>query len=370
MQQKVLEINVDDLGFGGVFSLIKNVIINKHDDMKIDIACIEKFENLDNIKLMNQFGSDVYYVGYEKNKLLKQFYCFNNLRKLIHNQKYNCVHIHADVANKLMISGLASKSCGVKKIILHSHASGVDGKNRKLKKLLHYLCRKTLKFIGTDYVSCSDIAAKWMFPNINKKSIVIVNNGVDLERFRYNSEIRNRIRDELNLDGSFVIGHVGRFAYQKNHEYLIDIFSATKIKIKNSKLLLIGEGILKQEIQTKVKKEGIGEDVIFYGTSNRVYELFQAMDVFVLPSYFEGLPIVGVEAQASGLPVLFSDKITNEAKLTNQVYYLNIDNMSINDWVDQLVRLTSVDRKDTYSELKERGFSIQDTIHCLLRLYK
>ena len=135
MEKKILEVNVDDLNMGGVYGLVKNVIINNENrNIQIDIASIEHFANRANIDMINSIGTHVFYVGYEGNKLLKQIKCFLNLRKLIKKGNYEYIHIHADVANKLFTSGLAAKSVGVKKVILHSHAAGVDGEHRKLKK--------------------------------------------------------------------------------------------------------------------------------------------------------------------------------------------------------------------------------------------
>lgn len=163
---KVLEVNVDDLHSGGVYSLVKNVIVDKNADIKIDIGAIERFVNIENIKTLNNYNCDVYYVGYEGCKWKKQFVCFNNLRKLLKRNNYDCVHIHADVSNKLLVSALAAKSVGVKKIILHSHAAGVDGNHRLAKRNIHFICRRLLIHIGTDFVACSGVAAAWMFPNI------------------------------------------------------------------------------------------------------------------------------------------------------------------------------------------------------------
>lgn len=367
---KVLEINVDDLNYGGVFSLVKNVIENKKGDVKIDIGAIEKFENENNVTILEQAGSDVYYVGYHGNKIIKQFMCYKNLKQLLKKQSYDIVHIHADVANKLFVSGLSAKHAGVKKIILHSHSAGADGHHRTLKVIYHKFCRRFLKWIGNEYAACSQLAAEWMFPNIDASRIQLIHNGVDLDRFRYNVEIRNKVRAELKVDDKILLGHVGRFCYQKNHEYLINIFEAVRKKGINAELLLVGDGEEKERIYNIVKEKGLDQHVIFYGTSTRVNELFQAMDVFLLPSHFEGLPIVGVEAQAAGLPVLFSDKITSQAKLIAPVEYLSIHEECIKDWVTQIDKYRNYTREDTYDELAEQKFRIQDTVNSFLALYK
>ena len=367
---KVLEVNVDDIGMGGVYALVKNLILNKGEKLRIDIAAIEPFENPDNIEYLKNLGCVVYYIGYKKNKILKQLYCINNLYNLLKEHQYDCVHIHADVANKLLVPGIACNIARVKKIILHSHASSVDGKKRWMKYIYHWICRNLLKYTATDFVSCSDLASQWMFPNIDAHRVKKINNGVRLNQFRFNTVIRQEVRNRLGIRDCFVIGHVGRFAYQKNHEYLIDVFAKVKKIVPSAILLLVGEGDLRNVVEQKVISLGLIHDVIFYGISYNVSELFQAMDVFLLPSHFEGLPIVGVEAQAAGLPVLFSSAITKEAKLINEVYYLPVDERSKDMWVKQIVELQRHRRYDTYSELERCGFDIHQTVEELMNLYK
>lgn len=371
MRTKVLEVNVDDLYSGGVFSLIKSVIIHNNCGVKIDIAAIENFVNPENVEMLKRRGTDVYYVGYEGSKWKKQMICYFRLKELLKAECYDCVHIHGDVANKLFVSGLAAKQAGTKRIILHSHASGVDGNHRRIKRIIHKLCRRFLKYVGTDYVSCSDLAAEWMFPNVRHSDVVIIKNGIDLEKFRFNEQIRVSERQNLIMTDELLIGHVGRFCYQKNHEYLIAIMKEIKKRGIKAKLLLVGEGPDKEKIRFRVADNKLEEYVIFYGISDRVFELYQAMDIFLLPSHFEGLPIVGVEAQASGLPVLFSNKITKDAQLTNYVKYLGIGQEDVGKWVDCVKQFAQkeIQRSEVYSELKKLNFDIQDTVKNFMKLY-
>lgn len=368
--EKILEVNVDDLYSGGVFSLVKNVIINKPHSLQMDIATFEKFEKKENINLLSQYNCNVFYVGYDGNKYIKQLAIYIHLKKLLITENYDYVHIHSDVANKLLISGLAARRAKVKKIIFHSHASGIDGSNRGLKMFLHEMCRPFLKFIGTDFVACSDVAANWMFPNIPINKIILINNGIDLKEFRYNPLKRANERARLGLEESnLLIGHIGRFAYQKNHEYLISIFSEIIKYNPKARLLLVGTGPNKNKIVKMVNEKALQDYVIFYGTTKRVNDLLQAMDVFVLPSHFEGLPIVGVEAQAAGLPVIFSDQITHEAKLIDSTEFLPITTDSIELWYKKINELSHFPRTDTYALLKQHHFDIQDTIMSFLKLY-
>ena len=201
-----------------------------------------------------------------------------------------------------------------------------------------------------------------MFPNIDAHRVKKINNGVRLNQFRFNTVIRQEVRNRLGIRDCFVIGHVGRFAYQKNHEYLIDVFAKVKKIVPSAILLLVGEGDLRNVVEQKVISLGLINDVIFYGISYNVSELFQAMDVFLLPSHFEGLPIVGVEAQAAGLPCSFFFGNNKRSKLINEVYYLPVDERSKDMWVKQIVELQRHRRYDTYSELERCGFDIHQTV--------
>lgn len=182
--------------------------------MQIDIAAIEKFTDKENIQSFEKCGSKVYYVGYDEISGLSNSFVFS-FEKLIREQNYTCVHIHADVANKLMVSGMAARTAGVTKIILHSHAAGVDGNHRWLKAWIHRRCRRLLKWIGTDYVACSDIAAEWMFPNIAAKEITLIQNGIDLQKFRFSQTVREMVRKQLQISDELLIGHVEGFVIRK-----------------------------------------------------------------------------------------------------------------------------------------------------------
>ena len=368
--KKVLEVNIDDRDSGGVYALIKNVISHNSSNIKIDIAAIEHFKNEDNIHYFESLNCSVFYVGYEGNKFRKQFIVYKNLSQLIKNGKYEYVHIHADTSNKLLVSALAAKNVKTPNIILHSHSSGIDGDHRRIKLVIHKLCRRLLKRIGTKFVACSDYAANWMFPNL--KNYILIKNGIDLKRFRFDASIRNEVRLNLNVKERVLIGHVGRFLYQKNHEYLISICEELTKRNIDFCFLLVGEGERLEYIKRLVHEKNLEERVVFYGISNRVNELMMAMDIFLLPSHFEGLPIVGVEAQASGLPVLFSDHITKEANLSGDVTYLGIDSKDVNAWADRICELTRIDkdRKKANDKLVFEKYDIRDTVDSFIDLYK
>jgi len=369
---RVLEINVDDVGLGGVYSLVNSVIRNRPDDLKLDIACIAEFENPDNIAALNQMGTDVHYVGTKGGRLSRPYAYYRNTLKLLREVHYDCVHIHGDVAYLLLIFAMAARRAGVERIILHSHAAGIDGGSRRLKALLHGLCRGRLVRYATEFAACSDMAAAWMYPNLDMGRVRMIKNGVELDRFAFDPAVRERMRSELRLENAFVIGHVGRFAYQKNHDYLLEAFAAIRRRLDNARLLLVGEGVLFDQVREKAVALGLEQDVLFYGASYDVGSLMQAMDLFALPSHFEGLPVVGVEAQAAGLPVLFSDKITRQAGLTGDVWFLPIDLSATQRWAEvarQVAERPEGDRRAGCERVRQAGFTIQDTVQDFLGLY-
>lgn len=371
MSIRVLEVNVDDLNAGGVYALIKNVVEHGDSKIKIDICAIEKFQNKKNVEFFEQRGCNVHYVGYEKNKVIKQVVCIKNEIKLFKREKYDSVHIHADTANKLLVSGLAAKIAGVKHIIFHSHSSNVDGNHRPLKTAIHKVCKFFLPYIGNEFVACSDLAAAWMY-NKRIKNVIIIKNGIDLDRFAFDEEIRRKIRSKLGINEELIIGHVGRFAYQKNHEYIIKILERLVKTNDRVKALFVGDGPLRKEIENKVKQKNLSKNVIFVGMTNNVNEILQAFDIFILPSRFEGLPIVGVEAQASGLKTVLSDKITRETKVLDDVEFLPIEDQFIGDWCKTILNCDNNNLSKRYGAKKEmeaKGFSIFFTIKQFERLY-
>lgn len=193
------------------------------------------------------------------------------------------------------------------------------------------------------------------------------NNAIDLDMYKYDEKKRESLRAELGLEEKKVIGHIGRFCYQKNHDLLIDIFNEVLKVEKDASLMLIGEGELEQEVKDKVKKLGIEDKVLFLGRRADAYRYYQAMDLFLLPSRYEGLPVVGVEAQACGLPCVFSDCVTEEAKLLNSTVYVS---GGIGEYVEKVVDGLKVKRKDTSKEMREAGYDIKEEAGKLLEFYE
>ncbi len=186
-------------------------------------------------------------------------------------------------------------------------------------------------------------------------------NAIDVQRFRFDPVKRERVRNELGVTDKFVMGHIGRFMHQKNHAFLVDVFYEVYQRRKDAVLLLVGEGELLEQIRDKVKRMGITDAVIFYGSSRDTGELYPAMDLFCLPSFYEGVPVVAIEAQGNGLPVLVSDKVSQEAKLQNDYTIVPLS-LPAGVWAVKALscRERGKMRESGFSEVRETGFSIEN----------
>lgn len=287
------------------------------------------------------------------------------------DQGYDVLHMNTSVWAGFLIEELAMER-QIPKVIVHAHSTGVDlptlDKRKFYQEQHEYYKKRFGKQYATHFCACSWAAADWMFGSqIPREEIHILKNAIEVEKYSFNEKKRKEIRRTLNLDGNFVIGHVGRFAYQKNHKFLIDVLK--KIYMKNDKviLLLIGQGELEAEIKEQVDELGLKDIVLFLGWREDVNELMQAMDLFVLPSYFEGLPVVAIEAQAAGLPCILSDAITREICITSNIEMLPFDKEI---WVEMINRyMGDFERLVMDKEVTAAGYNIKDASKKLEKLY-
>ena len=229
-----------------------------------------------------------------------------------------------------------------------------------------------LKRYANYYFACSAYAGEWLFGKkaVEAGKVHVMPNGIDLNRFCYSDAIRRQMRLELGAEDKIVIGNVGRFTPQKNHSVLIDIFAEIHRQNPNTVLWLAGVGELMEETKEKVAREGISDAVQFLGFRTDVMNLTQAMDVFLMPSLYEGFPVTGIEAQAVGLPCVFSDTITREAKLIDQVAYVSLD-APYEKWAQTVLSMVdSCDRNACQRVLKANGFDINDIARFLEQFYQ
>lgn len=260
-----------------------------------------------------------------------------------------------------MFSLWAAKSAKIPVRIAHSHST--TNKVEKKKNLIKQILRPFSKVFATDYMCCSEYAGRWLFGNkeYNNGNVYLLNNAIDLNKFKYDENIRNIKRKELNIDEStFVIGHVGRFVKQKNHRFLIDIFYAVHKQNPNTILLLVGQGPLMAEIKEQVKNLELEKYVIFLGQRNDVNELYQAFDIFCLPSLYEGLGMSAVEALISNLPCVVSNKVPKEVAITDNVDFIETRQKET-EWKNKIINKANskLTRKSYIEEATQRGYNIE-----------
>ena len=258
------------------------------------------------------------------------------LYKAFREKKYRIVHAHLSTMS--VFSLFAAWRAGVPVRICHNHTTAHWGEG--VKTLLKYILRPFNKIFATDYFACGEAAGRWMYGDrcFDRGEVTVMPNAIDTEQFAFDPAARAALREELGIpQDAFVVGHVGRFMYQKNHGFLMDIFAQLHKERPEARLLLVGEGELMEQVREKAQRLGLEKSVIFTGARRDVSKLYSAMDVFCLPSFYEGMPVVAWEAQANGLPCVFSDRVSSEAKQGDHGCFLD-PAQGPSEWVSAILR--------------------------------
>lgn len=289
-------------------------------------------------------------------------------------QGYDVIHIHTSFWADTVVEECA-KAKEIKKIIIHSHSSGfasgtkkydVEKESEKL-ELHNKIKERITTDLATDFWACSDVAAEWLYgDSIPKRQIKVLKNAIDISKFKFNSFVREKYRKELNLEGFFVYGIVGRLAYEKNQAFLLRVFKKVCLVRNDCKLLIVGHGEKESEFKEYVKENDLDDKVIFTGFRTDVNCLLQAMDCLCMPSVFEALGIALVEAQASGVKCVVGEAISDEAVLTDLVTKLPLNEEV---WVDGLKKIKCQNREGYDTEVSKAGYDITTHIIELERLY-
>lgn len=347
----------------------------------VEAVVMNFYRNIDRNKIQFTFvcdedSTDIPYEEIEKlgGKIIivppysKPFKYHSALKKALKEDDYKIIHSH--ISTMSVFSLFAAKCAGVPVRIAHSHST--TNKKEKKKNLMKQVLRHFSKVFATDYMCCSELAGRWLFGDkeYDKGNVYLLNNAIDLDKFKYNESLRKMKRKELDIkDDTLVIGHIGRFVAQKNHDYLIDIFNEIHKKNNNSILLLAGQGPLMEDIKNKVKELNLEDNVKFLGQRNDANELYQAFDVFLLPSLYEGLPVVGVEAQAAGLLCYLSDDMTKETKVLDITKFMSLNNTP-EEWANNILDdVKKYKRIDTSKEMTAKNFNIKEEAKKLEEYY-
>lgn len=322
-------------------------LVHRDFEADYDKEILELGGKIHHLPVLNPFGPDYL-------KQLDRFYK--------EHPEYKIVHSHLDCLAGIPLKYAKKNNIPVR--IAHAHNSN---QTKNLKYPIKMFCRGNITKNANYLFACSEEAGKWMYQGA---PFEVLHNAIDAEKYIYNIEIRNKVRSGLGFDSNtLVVGHIGRFMPQKNHSFLLDIFAEVLKQRSNSILLLVGEGDLETETKKKACDLGISKNVIFAGVRSDVPELLQAMDVFMLPSLYEGLPLVMVEAQAAGLPCLISDKVPIECVKTNGL----VDQIPIDAgagrWADKVINVTKIERRNTFEEIKNADFDIKENAKRLEDFY-
>lgn len=357
---KILIIFTTHFGMDGITNNVMNYY--RHMD-KRDLSIDFVVPNIMAENLRNEIeknNSNIYELINRNSNPIAYLY---KLIKIIKINNYDIVHAHGNSCT-LEVEMLAAKLAGTKIRIAHSRNTSCTH------KVIDKILRPFFDLTYTHGFACGVDAGKWLFKD---KPFTIITNGNDIEKFSYKDDIRLKYRKKYNLNDKKVIGHVGGFNYQKNQEFLIDIFKEVLEKDKKYFLILIGDGPERGRIEEKVKDFKLNDKVMFIGNSTEVNNLLQMMDVMVLPSRFEGLPNVVVEWQIAGLPSIISDKVTKDVKLTELVEFMPLE-AGAEKWAEKIINTKignrSKDREKIEKEIKEAGFDIRENSKNLKKLYE
>lgn len=363
MSEKTIVVQVlATLDEGGAESMIMNVYRNiDREKIQFDFVVNEREREYSFEKEIKQMGGRIFFVP--KYIFFNHFLYRKAWHKLVSKHlEWKILHIH-HTSVALMFLDIAKK----KKIftIAHSHTAG--GKN-SLKSKIKIFMRYPIRYLADELFACSKLAANWMFGN-RSKAAYIINNAVNTEKLLFNEVKRLGKRKELNLENKFVIGHIGNFSAPKNYPFILEIMKEVCAKKKNVILLLVGKKENNPSIEHTVAKLGLAKNVIFTGVRNDVPDLLQAMDVFLFPSLFEGLPVTLIEAQASGLKCIIADTITEEVKITDLVEFISL-NEAPKYWAQRLLQYADgYERKNTYEEICNAGYDVKDKAMWLQEFY-
>lgn len=355
-------------------------VLNRMDSGGIEMVLVNYYRNMNHARI--QF--DFYYANTSSNpnkKALQEMgagmypipsytkpLAFHRaLYSAFKEKGYQIVHVHLNTMSVFAL--FAAWRAGVPVRICHNHSTAHWSEGRTT--LLKYMLRPFNKLFANRYYACGRVAGRWLYGRrcMCHDQVTIIPNAIDTKRFAYDKMARTQLRKELEIhENSYVIGHVGRFCHQKNHRFLLHVFKDFLLANPDAILLLIGEGKTQKEIRMLADTLDIGQRVIFAGVRGDADKLYSAMDVFCLPSYYEGMPLVAWEAQCNGLPCLFSDQVTREAALRKDVKFLSLERPEA--WLEALMHakrseMTITDQIDIFSCCRKlEALYLAETMNC------
>lgn len=356
---RILQI-VPNMQMGGLENFIMNIYRNiDKENIQFDFLVHYKEPKIFDDEIEKMGGRIYRFSLRNDNNIFKYIWKLNKFYKM---NNYKIIHCHMSSIG--FVNFIIAKKNGIKIRIAHSHNNSTDN---TLKGKLKRIMILPYKYVSTVNFACSESAGNFLY---GKKKFEVIPNAIDIKKFAYNVEQRRKYRDMLNFsDDTFVVGHIGRFNIQKNHNFIIEIFEEIVKKVSNAKLVLIGEGELKQEIENLVKSKGLVENVLFLGNRKDVNNFYQAFDCFLFPSLFEGLGITLIEAQIAGLKCYTSKNVVaKETAITENIYYLDLGGEA-NEWAEKIINEREYIRMDFSKKAYDAGFEIKQLANKLEKKY-
>lgn len=324
---------------GGIDRVLYEYSIRMAPDIKIDFIVHTDYKGILEDDLINK-GCQIFHIPpLHTNR--KEY--FSRINKIIKNGHYDLIHVSQGYKGLIFL--VYAKFYGIKTRIVHSHSAFIP--ESKKEHFIRLGCTFLTKCIATSLFACGKDAGLWMWgrKDYERGKICIMTNAINVNAFEFSQEKRKLQRDKHNLNDKFVIGNVARISHEKNHHFLIKVFSEIHKMRQDAVLILIGRGELEQEVRTQVTQLGLDESVLFMGVREDVSDLINAMDVFLLPSLYEGLPVTLVEVQANGLTSIVSDNVTKEIKIAENIHYLSLNDNEI-EWAQYICSLQESPRKN------------------------
>lgn len=364
---RVLQINAGSKNFGGVSALLLNIWRHidrtriSFDFLTPNITTYEAYRE----EIQNG-GGHIYQFGINSSSLKGKKKLQRALKTFLDEHEYDIIHINSGVLLFNYMVAAACRKYSKAKIIVHSHNNGGRSgmKDKFSAPLKGMLCRKADLLL-----SISQSSSEYMFTKEKARNgTILVKNGIDAKKFRFRPEVREKLRRELKIDHQFVIGNIGRFMPQKNHSFMLEVFASLLKQCPDSVLMLIGEGELTDQVKQQAKALGVENQVLFLGRIKNVEDYYQAMDVFFLPSIFEGLGIVNIEAQSAGLECIVSDVVAAEANAAGMVRFLSLK-APVEEWVAALLSAKGQERRDCSDLIIRAGYDIAATGKALEKIY-
>lgn len=346
--------SVSNMDRAGIETMLMNYY--RHIDrekVQFDFLCNKRKPGAYDAEVLEMGGNIYHTPGLNPAKYPQYLRYMRSLFK--EHSEYKIVEAHNGAFGVYALYAAKVNNIGVR--IFHAHGASIT-KDWKLP--LKLVCKALLPSNMTHHYTCGVAAAECYYGRkiVESGNYELIPNAIEVDRFIYNEETRNRIRNEYNLQNKYVVGHVGRFMTQKNHAFVLEVFNELFKKNSNTHLLLLGDGELMNEIRDKVNQLGIENAVTFVGNVGNANEWYQAFDCFILPSIWEGLPVVGVEAQAADLPCIFSTGVTREIALSEKAKFLSL-NDDIDKWVDEILNsMKNINRKNNKELLVKNNYDI------------